>query len=114
MKFTEHTFSKRFPPVECATFVIHESAEEPYRATAAAIILPTGMVYVGVSVCSVNDQFIKSVGREKALGRAFQQLRKNDGNQLMFDGDDGSNAIDDLKELLAEKIALKKKGMGVA
>lgn len=87
MKFTKHRFSKRSPEVECAVFVVHEPAPGPfveydptqgippflrYRGTAAAIILPDGRFWVGVTLCSPSDQFVKAKGRAKAIGRAWQ------------------------------------------
>lgn len=95
MKFESHTFSKRFPPITCALFVIHEPPRGPYveydtrgeappshaeiafRGTAAAIILPDGRFWVGVCLCSPRDQFIKAVGRQKAIGRAHANARRN-------------------------------------
>lgn len=102
MKFEDHRFSKRFPPVNCALFVIHEPSVagkafieyDPakgipnvramqYRGTAAAIILPDGRFWVGVCLCAPMDQFVKKIGRQKAIGRAYVALRKgcavNDG-----------------------------------
>ena len=95
MKFDYRQFSKRFPAIECAVFVIHEPPQVPsmadcmkhdpvlgslypegnnhwlYRGTAAAIILPDGRFWVGVCLCSPSDQFVKVTGRNKAIGRAF-------------------------------------------
>lgn len=82
MKFESRKFSKRFPPVECAIFVVHEPFEAKryetttgvvyqYRGTAAAIILPDGRFWVGATLCSPRDQFVKKIGRAKAIGRAF-------------------------------------------
>ena len=88
MKFEKRQFSKRFPAVECALFVVHEpdhkslhtytptfkcGAEYELRGTAAAIILPDGRFWVGVCLCSPSDQFVKVTGRNKAIGRAFQK-----------------------------------------
>ena len=108
MKFEIRKFSKRFPPVECAIFVIHEpvpttrhivvgippfekEAPDPYahRGTAAALILPDGRFWIGVCLCAPQDQFIKSVGRQKAIGRAFVALRKGaivDGRYTLSHG----------------------------
>lgn len=33
-------------------------------------------VATGIAVCSRADQFVKRIGRDKALGRAVQSLRK--------------------------------------
>src|SRR3990167_4072654 len=87
MNFTEHKFSKRFPPVTCAIFVVHEPQAlnvtsdtgfdlrtvpaRVHRGTAAAIILPDGRFWVGVTLCSPRDPFVKATGRAKAIGRAF-------------------------------------------
>jgi len=72
-------------------------------------------VYVGVSVCSVHDQFVKATGREKALGRAFQQLQKGQGIDLMVNGAMSAvEVVADLKALLADWIVRKKGSMGVA
>src|SRR3990167_1731210 len=93
MNFTEHKFSKRFPPVTCAIFVVHEPQAlnvtsdtgfdlrtvpaRVYRGTAAAIILPDGRFWVGVTLCSPSDPFVKATGRAKAIGRAYQAIRAN-------------------------------------
>lgn len=98
MQFEEHQFSKRFPKITAALFVIHEPIYlgclgtkvntdgsvdqknlEPitggHRGTAAAIILPDGRFWAGVALCSPADPYVKATGRQKALGRAFQALR---------------------------------------
>lgn len=93
MKFESRTFSRRFPAVECAIFVVHEpelclvfrpdeppkmvsSAVPEYRGTAAALILPDGRYWIGVTLCSPQDQFVKASGRAKAVGRAFVEYRR--------------------------------------
>jgi hypothetical protein len=74
MKFELRQFSKRYVPVECAVFVIHEPVAVVLRATGAAILTTDGAVFIGVALCSRHDQFIKKVGRAKALGRAASEL----------------------------------------
>ena len=107
MKFHSHQFSKRFPPVICSIFVVHEpnfkgmsyveydpklvSADEfsewiRYRGTAAAIILEDGRFWIGVSLCSPNDDFVKKIGRAKAVGRAYQLMRAGqDGTDYLYE-----------------------------
>lgn len=78
MKFTTHQFSKRYAAFECATFVVYEQTDTSsgsYRATGAAIILPDGRFWVGVSLCSPSDRFVRASGAAKAIGRAYQELR---------------------------------------
>lgn len=129
MKFTEYTFSKRFPAVECAVFVIHQPANhrpwieyDPhtgvpdvvamrYRGTAAAIILPDGRYWTGVALCSPSDPYVRVVGRQKALGRAFQALRTgqqgsgyvNEHGKIVFAV--GNNWAERMKKELAANIA---------
>lgn len=80
LKFELNKFTNRSEPIECALFVIHEPHTvvigNNYRGTAAMVILKTGEYCVGVTLCSPNDQFVKSVGRAKAVGRAFQRYTK--------------------------------------
>ena len=76
MTFNSYQFSRRFPLLECAVIIIHDKPKAGYRATGAAIVLPDGTVYCGVSVCSPKDQFVRATGRNKAIGRAFQEYRK--------------------------------------
>ncbi len=88
MKFEPHKFSRRFPAINCAIVVVHEKSwtsyetfrPRPSRATAAAIIDDDGMVYIGVTLCAEGDQFVKKIGRQKAIGRAARAafLGKND------------------------------------
>ena len=96
MKFHSHQFSTRFPPVVCAFFVLHEPyfrASEPFtldekvtRGTAAAIILEDGRFWIGVSLCSPNDDFVKKIGRAKAVGRAYQLMRAGqDGTDYLYE-----------------------------
>jgi len=107
MIFNSHQFSKRFPPVICSIFVVHEpnfkgmsyveydpklvSADEfsewiRYRGTAAAIILEDGRFWIGVSLCSPNDDFVKKIGRAKAVGRAYQLMRAGqDGTEYLYE-----------------------------
>ena len=85
LRFTFHQFSKRFPALECAIFIIYESAQEKYRGTEAAIILPSGCAFVGVTLCSPMDKFIRAVGREKAIGRAYQAYRSAENIFVQFD-----------------------------
>ena len=96
MKFETYQFSKRHAAVECALFVVFEPsiagktlieydpahgipshASLKYRGTAAAIILPDGRFWVGVTLCSPSDPFVKATGRAKAIGRAYQAIRAN-------------------------------------
>jgi hypothetical protein len=95
MKFEEHRFSKRFPPVTCALFVIHEAPmpqivvprddfpfvanRSIHRGTAAAIILPDGRFWIGVCLCAPMDQFVKKIGRQKAIGRAARAYFRKTG-----------------------------------
>ncbi len=76
LKFELKKFTNRSEPIECAVFVIHEPhtllTGNNYRGTAAMVILTDGRYCVGVTLCSPNDQFVKSAGRAKAVGRAFQ------------------------------------------
>ncbi len=92
MKFEEHKFSKRFPPVNCAIFLIHEPAwSRPtpaslslpvhHRGTAAALILPDGRFWIGVCLCAPGDPFVKATGRQKAVGRAYRAFLKQGGGQ---------------------------------
>ena len=96
MRFNCHQFSTRFPPVVCAFFVLHEPyfrASEPFtldekvtRGTAAAIILEDGRFWIGVSLCSPNDDFVKKIGRAKAVGRAYQLMRAGqDGTDYLYE-----------------------------
>lgn len=73
MNFAPHKFSRRFPEVECAILVVHEKPTH-YRGTAAAIITKEGGVYIGVTLCAPGDQYVKKIGRAKAIGRAAQNL----------------------------------------
>ena len=95
MKFEDHRFSRRFLPVNCSIFVIHEpipttrhiiadngkEMPDPYahRGTAAAIILPDGRFWIGVCLCAPMDQFVKKIGRQKAIGRAARAYFRKTG-----------------------------------
>lgn len=114
MKFSAHQFSKRFSPVDCSIFVIHDDVHTKYRGTAAAIILPSGAVYIGTSVCSPGDQFVKKVGRAKAIGRAFQAMRKEKREMAISSAhlaDD--KAIEIVTTLLRFRLDERKKDCGV-
>lgn len=119
MKFESRSFSKRHPAIECALFVIHEQVNHlPYveyqpglgipspaslhlRGTAAAIILPDGRFWIGVCLCSPKDQFVKSVGRAKAVGRAYAtMLKSKDESYTAFASLGAPEWIDDLKRML--------------
>ena len=111
MKFEERTFSKRFPAVNCAVFVIYEPSTQGkpyewnpkdddmdvaiqrmhYRGTAAAVILPNGYFCVGVSLCSPDDAFVKVVGRTKAIGRAYAAMLEDKfhGSATIIEAVDG-------------------------
>lgn len=79
MKFELTRFSDRFEPVEAAVMVYYEQTkEQAYRGVAAAIVLPDGKYWIGVTLCSPDDQFIKAVGRAKAIGRAAQSMCKEE------------------------------------
>lgn len=82
MKFTTKQYSPKHPPIECVEFVIHEPATmaltKPFlRGTAAALVLPSGQVFIGVALCSDKEQFVRAVGRQKAIGRAYSQVLHN-------------------------------------
>ena len=112
MKFTLHSFSKRKPAVECAVFVIHEAPQTAYRATGAAIILRTGRVFVGVCACSPSDMFARKVGRDKAVGRAYQNLLDDHGYVFVGIGEDvDRNCIASIKVAVEENIAASKAAM---
>lgn len=127
MKFNKHKFSNRFPALDCAIFVMHQPSDPgryelvggghlsyaEYRATGAAIILPDGAVYVGVSVCSPEDQFVKATGRSKAIGRAFQAIRKASEPFRVQVGSDSQNPIPLIKSYIENSIAMKKVDMGL-
>lgn len=125
MKFEDRTFSKRLPPLNCAVFVLHEPARAldrhvlpdvptPYRGTAAAIILPDGRFWVGVTLCSPQDQFVKATGRAKAIGRAYRLFQKRQGTledgevELNNNGEEATKAGEDwtgrLKTFLRDAI----------
>lgn len=128
MRFEPRQFSKRFPPVTCALFFVTDSPfsydavlemdlPTVYRATACAIILPSGSVYVGVALCSPSDQYVRKVGRAKALGRAAQvlsvALKANSDDPTDWvtiqDGDEGIKATRDaVRKLCEEQLALRK------
>ena len=130
MNFTEHKFSKRFPPVTCAIFVVHEPQAlnvtsdtgfdlrtvpaRVYRGTAAAIILPDGRFWVGVTLCSPMDQFVRATGRNKAIGRAFRRMAGNDlsNGNVPFDLEASQWKFDELKACLRVEIDEMKKGEG--
>ena len=125
MKFAMHSFSKRKPAVECAVFVIHEAPQTAYRATGAAIIMPSGMVYVGVCACSPSDAFVRKVGRAKAIGRAYQNLLASSGycfvgvltaghpDFALLDSSGVASLMAAAKVAVEENIAAKKAAMGV-
>ena len=92
MKLETYQFSKRHAALECAIFVVFEPDHKRLhaytpafkrgygcvlRGTAAAIILPDGRFWVGVTLCSPSDPFVKATGRAKAIGRAYQAIRAN-------------------------------------
>ncbi len=141
MKFIERQFSKHYRAIECALFVMHEPPAfahtvgcdvhrqqecnciyqmQLYRATAAAIIEPDGLVFSGVAICSPSDHFVKATGRQKAIGRAFQSYLKRRalviGHDLLAatrgEKDSSESVIDVLKNVLAYQILEKKKDMG--
>lgn len=134
MKFQVREFSKRFRPVECAVIVMHESnigfrpiiqydpidglpdiQKLKLRATGAAIILPTGAVYIGVALCSPHDQFIKKVGRAKAIGRAVREMYADSKynitlSSILISRDD-SEIMDEVHRAIKAKIELCKKAV---
>ncbi len=137
MKFEKRRFSKRFPEIECAIFVVHEPPmpkiavpkdEFPYvenrsvhRGTAAALILPDGRFWIGVCLCSPSDEFVKATGRAKAIGRAFVSMgpkTQQDGwfaeaGKIPFDVRTNQWATADLKDCLQVEIIEAKKKCGV-
>lgn len=114
MKFAPIQFSKRFPALTCCVFVQHEKvdafrefnprAKPSGRATAAAIVLPEGAAYIGVTICADGDQFVKKVGRAKALGRAFQAYRNVWKYRAVF-------SLEQLKAAIADEIEIKRTEM---
>ena len=42
------------------------------KRTTVSGVLSNGILRIGISTCSLKDQFIKSKGREIALGRALE------------------------------------------
>lgn len=114
MTFEKLQFSRRFPPLTCAVFVIHDKPGTKYRGSAAAIVLQDGRMYVGTSICSPQDQFVKKLGRIKAVGRAAKHAVKRSDQHYCLVGDlqwiqqnypDNTKAI---IELLFEKLELDK------
>lgn len=85
VKFDLIRFSDRFEPIECHVQVYREpyvcpkrepmGSAMPYRGTGAAIVLPDGRYWIGVCLCSKDDPFEFSAGRQRAIGRAFQAMR---------------------------------------
>lgn len=76
MKFEERRFSKRFPPINCAIVVVHQlHIQGRIRGTGAALILEDGRIWIGTAMCAAGDPFVKSKGRQKAIGRAYQRAR---------------------------------------
>lgn len=71
-------FSRRYPPIpegQYKIFMFYEPHSEPYRGV-VAVLLTNGKAFVGVSLCSPLDQFIKKVGKSMALGRAVRAYVK--------------------------------------
>lgn len=126
MKFEKIKYSKRKPEIEAAIFTIAEQAPgaliewcgahppsvlaASYRATAAALIFPTGHYWIGVTLCSPQDQFVKSVGRAKAIGRSFQSYSAtlHSHGQLILSDPTWVNALkENLHRAIAEFKACK-------
>lgn len=76
LKFEPRWFSDRYAELECGVFVVHYRENGRPRGTIAAIVLPTGEYWFGVALSNPSDQFVKKVGRAKAIGRAFGNYHK--------------------------------------
>jgi len=118
MKFTVQKFSKRFPAVQCACFVMHEPAGTPFRATGAALILQSGAVYIGIAACSPADLFVRSVGRAKAIGRAFSRIAGHRTDlwvnlETPVCRASSADITNRIKSAIERLIAERKKGCGI-
>lgn len=113
LDFTLRKFSKRFPAVLCATFVMHEPATNysngaccSSRGTAAAVILENGRFWIGVTLCGPKDQFMKKTGRNKATGRAVQAMFQGDRSDIIiYEKPDWPETM---KRILREALAARK------
>ena len=95
------------------------------RGTGAGITLPDGRFWVGVTLCSPSDQFVKATGRNKAIGRAYRNARRDrnllgdgfDVIEFQNNGDEAVNAGTDwsgrLKARLRVEIDEMKKDRGI-
>lgn len=122
MKFEKRHFSRRHAPLDCALFVVHEPCDATlrdkygmdlpshlmYRGTAAALILPDGDYWIGVTLCSPGDQFVKKSGRDKAVGRAYRSALRDhiDPFRMPLDTKDYSELM---TRILREAIRQMKK-----
>ena len=94
----------------------HEEVTTPlnsHRATGAAIILPDGRVSIGVAVCSPADQFVKATGRQKAIGRAYQTMRKNSFGAFSITFSQYGNPVPIITAAIENAIQAKKYEMGL-
>lgn len=99
-------FSKRFaplPPHKC--FFYYDPPGVSYRGVVAVLTMggsdvQAKEVFVGVSLCSPLDPFIKKVGRQMALGRAIQAYVRGDAYQVpLAIGDDPLDQLHWMKRL---------------
>lgn len=51
----------------------------PTRVTSAHCIAPDGHEYVALTRCGPTDQYVKALGRRKALTRLISYLREQEG-----------------------------------
>src|SRR5262245_58189701 len=72
MKFETIQPSKRFAAIRGFVLVYHDPVTSHPRGTGAIIVDENGEYSIGISVCSRHDQFVRAVGRAKAVGRAVQ------------------------------------------
>lgn len=98
MKFEDRTFSEKLGrgPIKCATFVVHvKNGKNKPIGTAAAFVLPNGEYWMGIALLNPLDQFVKKVGRAKAIGRAyalFLSTVESDG-KIWFDKEGWSKSL---------------------
>jgi hypothetical protein len=62
-------------------FVYHSKAPQAgYRATAAGHIDENGDLWVAAALCSPEDNFVKRIGHNKALGRSYSNTTAKNMN----------------------------------
>ena len=78
--FEEERHSRRFVGQLLSVHLIHEPGQykQTLRGTAVGLVDPQGFIYVGVAVCSENENFNKRRGRQRALGLAFREVYRFD------------------------------------